>query len=626
VTLPLFTVSSSGPLLGRTLVVDKAEMVVGRRPDCDLVLADEFVSRRHAVVRKGPDGVSIEDLGSTGKTFVNGLAIAAKTRLHDGDVVRFGELETVFQAETNDVPAQAKTAMPAPGVAPAGAPPRRSVLVDGLIVCLACGTRNPMGTTFCTNGECGSFLEFTGATPGGGPPVKPPDPDAPTSAGPVDTPRRVERRPAQEEARVGVAIALSAPSLKVDPGGETEVDVTVRNTGTLVDAVTFSVAGAAARWATVEPARLSLMPGAESVTTVKFRPPREPASRAGEAPFEVQARSGDAPAIAASAPGTLTVRSYHEMSVELVPATSRGRRIGAHRLTVRNGGNAPLSVEVTAADPDQLLQLTTSPAHLDIEPGESPASRVQVRARKLHWYGASRTIALKVTARPATGDPVQADAAFAQLPQFPKWFRKALLWPIGMAAVAVVALLAVTKPWQKDPEPVPVANCISPPSDEAGCKQLLLNAGLTVQVRREVSGTAPVNAVLRTEPPAGTPVKAGSSILVTVSDGLKVPNVVGRTEQEARSILTGLGFTVPTPPGMEEGGQRGVVVRTLPAADTVLMAGEAVQIFVATGPTTTVSTTTTSTTTTTTPPTTTSTTRATTTTAAATTTTRPPNQ
>jgi hypothetical protein len=248
-----------------------------------------------------------------------------------------------------------------------------------------------------------------------------------------------------------------------------------------------------------------------------------------------------------------------------------------------------------------------------------------VRAKKLLWYGASRALPLKVTAHPATGDAVRVDASFAQLPQFPKWFRKALLWPIGVAAVAVVALLLVTKPWQKDPAPVAVANCISPPSDEAGCKQLLLNAGLTVQVRREVSGTAPVNAVLRTEPPAGTPVKGGSSILVTVSDGLKVPNVVGRNEQEARLILTGLGFTVPTPPGMEEGGQRGLVVRTLPAADTVLMAGEAVQIFVATGPTTTVSTTTTSTTTTTIPPTTTSTTRATTTTLGQTTTsTRPP--
>ena len=61
-----------------------------------------------------------------------------------------------------------------------------------------------------------------------------------------------------------------------------------------------------------------------------------------------------------------------------------------------------------------------------------------------------------------------------------------------------------------------------------------------------------------------------------------------------------------------------------PHIDTVLMAGEPVQIFVAVGPTTTSSTTTTSTTTTTIPPTTTSTTRAPTTTLAQPTTTRPP--
>jgi hypothetical protein len=156
---------------GTTLVIDRAEMFVGRRTDCDLVLNDDFVSRKHAVLRLGPDGIRVDDLGSTGKTFVNGSAIAGPTLLQDGDKVRFGPVETVFKA---GVAAERRTlvADPTPAGGIADASLRRSVLADGSIVCLACGTKNRPGTVFCANQECGAFLEFTGAgaAPAGDPP------------------------------------------------------------------------------------------------------------------------------------------------------------------------------------------------------------------------------------------------------------------------------------------------------------------------------------------------------------------------------------------------------------------------------------------------------------------------
>jgi pSer/pThr/pTyr-binding forkhead associated (FHA) protein len=60
------------------------------RADCDIVLVDPEVSRRHAIVLATPAGPAIEDLGSTNGTWVNGERISGAHRLRMGDVVRFG--------------------------------------------------------------------------------------------------------------------------------------------------------------------------------------------------------------------------------------------------------------------------------------------------------------------------------------------------------------------------------------------------------------------------------------------------------------------------------------------------------------------------------------------------------
>ena len=65
---------------------------IGRK-GCDVALDDPNVSRRHAVVRREGGKVAIEDLGSTNGTLVNGSRIEGAAELHNGDVVRFGDVE-----------------------------------------------------------------------------------------------------------------------------------------------------------------------------------------------------------------------------------------------------------------------------------------------------------------------------------------------------------------------------------------------------------------------------------------------------------------------------------------------------------------------------------------------------
>jgi hypothetical protein len=67
------------------------EAVIGR--EGDIVLADEQVSRRHAVIRVASNRVEIEDLGSANGTEVNGRRITEATVLAHGDKVVLGETE-----------------------------------------------------------------------------------------------------------------------------------------------------------------------------------------------------------------------------------------------------------------------------------------------------------------------------------------------------------------------------------------------------------------------------------------------------------------------------------------------------------------------------------------------------
>lgn len=54
---------------------------------------DDFVSSRHARFEVRPDGVWVEDAGSTNGTFVNGARVTTARQLRRGDVVRIGQTD-----------------------------------------------------------------------------------------------------------------------------------------------------------------------------------------------------------------------------------------------------------------------------------------------------------------------------------------------------------------------------------------------------------------------------------------------------------------------------------------------------------------------------------------------------
>lgn len=68
------------------------EIVVGRAKDCDVWIADERVSKKHAAFEQVAAGYTLHDLGSKNGTYVNDRRLDKDERAHvkSGDSVRFG--------------------------------------------------------------------------------------------------------------------------------------------------------------------------------------------------------------------------------------------------------------------------------------------------------------------------------------------------------------------------------------------------------------------------------------------------------------------------------------------------------------------------------------------------------
>jgi len=103
----------SGADLARSFVLGERN-VIGRAEECEIVLSDRSISRKHALLARAAEGWFVQDLGST-----NGLAHGGKRlerlALADGDEFKLGDLAVRFKL----VPAEAAELEFATPIAPA---------------------------------------------------------------------------------------------------------------------------------------------------------------------------------------------------------------------------------------------------------------------------------------------------------------------------------------------------------------------------------------------------------------------------------------------------------------------------------------------------------------------------
>lgn len=116
---PRTSLASGGRLVslvdGKEYAVPPSGLVFGREASSDIVVAQNEVSRRHAVISAGEQGYVVRDMSANG-VFVNGERVQGSRRLSRADVLRLGSEEFRFYADV---------APPEPA-APAAVPPERS--------------------------------------------------------------------------------------------------------------------------------------------------------------------------------------------------------------------------------------------------------------------------------------------------------------------------------------------------------------------------------------------------------------------------------------------------------------------------------------------------------------------
>lgn len=97
----------SGALKGTRLLVRTPIVNIGRADYNDLVLPDESISTSHAKLQRREGVWVLVDLESTNGTFVDGERIKADTPIAPGTMVRFGDIQLVFEP-TDDAMGVAK--------------------------------------------------------------------------------------------------------------------------------------------------------------------------------------------------------------------------------------------------------------------------------------------------------------------------------------------------------------------------------------------------------------------------------------------------------------------------------------------------------------------------------------
>ncbi|MDB4966566.1 MAG: ATPase [Myxococcales bacterium] len=91
-----------GPDRGKTLRIDREEVVVGTASSADLQLTDATVSRNHLVLRVTPTGYAAQDLGSTNGTFLVGRRIGL-AYIEVGDRIEVGATSLRLEADAKAV-------------------------------------------------------------------------------------------------------------------------------------------------------------------------------------------------------------------------------------------------------------------------------------------------------------------------------------------------------------------------------------------------------------------------------------------------------------------------------------------------------------------------------------------
>ena len=198
-------------------------------------------------------------------------------------------------------------------------------------------------------------------------------------------------------------LTLVGVRFAVEPGGQVQVPIQVRNPGQIVESYRVDVVGLDAPWWQAVPAELRVYAGEEESGTVVLCPPVGAVAGPAPLPFAVRVYSLVDPSRCVVAEADLEVGRVSDLQPSIVPMTGRARWRTTFRITFANWGNAPVHLVLTASDPDEQLGFALSQDAVVVPVGGRVTVRLRVRPRKPFLRGSPVRLPFRVSGEPAAG-------------------------------------------------------------------------------------------------------------------------------------------------------------------------------------------------------------------------------
>ncbi len=98
----------NGGMAGRSFLLDRSVLTIGRSAECDVVIQDDSVSSQHAKFLCQADGDYVQDLTGQNGTTVNGEHLKGLLLLRKGDIISLGNIRMEYtfipEAQTSSFP------------------------------------------------------------------------------------------------------------------------------------------------------------------------------------------------------------------------------------------------------------------------------------------------------------------------------------------------------------------------------------------------------------------------------------------------------------------------------------------------------------------------------------------
>lgn len=354
------------------VALNRESVTLGRGDDQDIVIfGGKRVSRRHLRIARSPESYTVEDLGSSNGTKLDGRDIPA----HQPQAWAIGQTVEIgpYHLDLKPLPQQAppiasdpfKTRLgeeaPAapPPVAPRSTapPPRPNPLTD---------TRPPQQSASLSGPATSDSV---------------PAYQAPPEQAPVSDLVGVTQEP--------------PPFVDVQPGQPVPITVELQNRSQRVENFEIQVTGVPEHWYNVANQTLNLMPQAKGVAIITFNPPMDSSAKAGSHQVGVGAQARVLGTHLPLSNITITVTPFYNFSTALNPESVRRR--GRTTLTIENHGNSTDTYEITGKDRSNDLIIKPDEDRVTVEPGEQAEVPIHIKPRQVDFVGSSQDVQFTLT-------------------------------------------------------------------------------------------------------------------------------------------------------------------------------------------------------------------------------------